>query len=404
MLYLVNILREVWDFLILVSPWLLLGLFFAGLIHSFIGENFIRKNLGGHGFLPVIKATLFGIPLPVCSCSVIPIAAGLRKDGASKASTMSFLVSTPTTGIDSIFVTYAFLGWAFTIARPLSALIGGTLVGLLVYLAEKEKSAFVPEHNITHHNVSVVSRIRETFNYGFNVLPQDLSSTLLVGILIGGILSAVIPADFAGVYLSNPLVAYPLMILISVPIYVCAVGSVPIAAALLMKGLVPGAALAFLIAGPATNTVTISFVGKKLGKKTLTIYLISIIALAVLFGLVFDLFAKDTAIIGSAAHGRYLPYAVHLVSTIILLSILLISFAKDIATKNKEKVDMKYTFDVPDISCKHCKMTIEQALKEVPGIEKVDVSVDNKVVKVDGDVDESEVIRQIEKAGYTVKK
>ena len=112
----------------IVSPWLLLGLFIAGLIHSFIGESFIKEHLGGSGFIPVLKATLFGIPLPVCSCSIIPIAAGLRKDGASKAATMSFLISTPTTGVDSIFITYGMLGSVFAIARPLSALIGGILI------------------------------------------------------------------------------------------------------------------------------------------------------------------------------------------------------------------------------------------------------------------------------------
>ncbi|MGB2769104.1 MAG: permease, partial [Candidatus Zixiibacteriota bacterium] len=137
---LLNAIKQIWEFALIVSPWLMLGFLFSALIHAFIGERFIRQHLGGGGFASVWKATVFGIPLPICSCGVIPLAAGLRKDGASKAATMSFLVSTPTTGIDSIFVTYAFLGATFAIVRPISALVGGILVGTLVSLLVKEKS------------------------------------------------------------------------------------------------------------------------------------------------------------------------------------------------------------------------------------------------------------------------
>ena len=147
------VIKQIWDFTLIVSPWLILGFLFSGLIHAFIGERFIRQHLGGGGFSPVLKATLFGIPLPICSCGVIPLSAGLRNDGASKAATMSFLVSTPTTGIDSIFVTYAFLGTAFAIVRPLSALVGGLLVGALIIVLVKEridKRDFRPSREHAH--------------------------------------------------------------------------------------------------------------------------------------------------------------------------------------------------------------------------------------------------------------
>jgi uncharacterized membrane protein YraQ (UPF0718 family) len=143
---LVTIVIEIWHLLLVVSPWLLLGFIIAGIIHSFLGEEFVRNHLGGSGFIPVLKSTLFGIPLPVCSCGVIPIAAGLRKDGASKASTMAFLISTPTTGVDSLFVTYAFLGVLYMVARPLAALIAGLFIGVLVYSSEKETRVKRSEH------------------------------------------------------------------------------------------------------------------------------------------------------------------------------------------------------------------------------------------------------------------
>lgn len=395
-----KIITEIWEFILIISPWLILGLLIAGLIHSFIGENFIRKNLGGAGIIPVLKATLFGIPLPVCSCSVIPIAAGLRKDGASKAATMSFLVSTPTTGIDSIFVTYAFLGGVFAIARPLAALISGLIIGMLVYLIEKEKTPEIIPHHVDHSHIPFFERVKIALNYGFKILPQDLAKTLLLGIFIGGLLSALLPTDFASTYLSNPFIAYPLMIAISVPIYVCAVGSVPIAAALLMKGLMPGAALAFLIAGPVTNTITMGFVGKKLGKKIFIIYLITIIAVASILGILLDFVMQGLEIKKMSSHGRELPYLIQLVSSILLLDILLFNSVKRKSKKRK----MEYTFYVPDISCKHCQMTIEQAVKKVPGVKNIDVSIDEKVVRIDGSINKDAVVKIIQDVGYTVEK
>ncbi|NOR16468.1 hypothetical protein GQ543_01990 [candidate division WOR-3 bacterium] len=396
---LLNILIEVWRLLLIVSPWLLIGLLIAGIIHSFIGEEFIRRHLGGSGFIPVLKSTIFGIPLPVCSCGVIPIAAGLRKDGASKASTMAFLVSTPTTGIDSIFVTYAFLGSIYMIARPLAALIAGLFIGVLVYSTEKEEVPEVSEHG-SHSSITMLVRIKQTLNYGFRILPEDIGKTLLLGVIAGGVLTAVLPKDIASIYLSNPLIAYPLMLAISIPLYICAIGAVPIAAALLTKGLVPGAALTFLIAGPATNTITLAFVGKKLGKKVLIFYLIAIISIAIIFGILFDVITQGFNVQHILSPGEKLPYMLQLVSAILILIIIGLTAVR---TKTKE-VEMDYSFYVSNMTCKHCQMTIEQALKKVPGIKKVEVYLDEKLVKVNGEIDEEAVVKQIQDAGYTVEK
>ncbi|HEC79472.1 MAG TPA: hypothetical protein ENI34_10105 [candidate division WOR-3 bacterium] len=396
---LIRIVVETWALLLVVSPWLLIGMLIAGFIHAFIGEEFIKHHLGGSGFIPVIKSTLFGIPLPVCSCGVIPIAAGLRKDGASKASTMAFLVSTPTTGIDSIFVTYAFLGAVFTIARPLAALIAGILVGVLVYTFEKEEPTKISGHG-SHPHLGIKERVRQGLYYGFRILPQDLGKTLLLGILIGGALTALLPTDIASTYLSNPLIAYPLMLAISVPLYVCAIGAVPIAAVLLSKGLIAGAALAFLIAGPATNTITLAFVGKKIGKRVLLLYLTSIITSAVVFGLLLDLFTKGTTMKQFMSPGEKVPYVIQFAATILLLLVILLNSIK----RKKKESEMDHSFYVPDMTCKHCQMTIEQALRKVSGVKKVEVHLNKKLIKVDGDLDEEVIIKEIENTGYSVKK
>jgi uncharacterized membrane protein YraQ (UPF0718 family)/copper chaperone CopZ len=394
---LLNIVKETWAFTLIVSPWLILGFVVSGLIHAFIGEKFIRQHLGGGGFSPVLKATLFGIPLPICSCGVIPLAAGIRNDGASKAATMAFLVSTPTTGIDSIFVTYAFLGTAFAIVRPIAALVGGLFVGLLVSLAIKEKTqkrefASGPEH---HHSLG--QRLKDGLGYGFGVLPEDIGKTIFWGVLIGGVLSGLLPTDISQQYLSNPLIAYPLMLVISVPLYVCAVASVPIAAAMMSKGLVPGAALAFLIAGTATNTVTIAFVVKKFGKKVLFIYLAAIVVLALVFGGVLDAVISQVTANQMLFTGKDLPLALQLSAVILLVGLVARGLLHG---KSKTTEEAGITISIPDMNCKHCQAAVTKAIQEIPGVTNIEVSLDERVVKVSGDVERSTIEKKIKEAGY----
>ena len=394
---LINVIKEIWEFTLIVSPWLILGFLFSALIHAFIGERFIRRHLGGGGFSPVWKATVFGIPLPICSCGVIPLAAGLRNDGASKAATMSFLVSTPTTGIDSIFVTYAFLGTAFAIIRPISALAGGLLVGLLVSILVKDKIERKEIPASGEHEHSIRDKLKNGFAYGFGALPEDVGKTILWGILIGGALSALLPRDVSEVYLSNPFIAYPLMLAISVPLYVCAIGSVPVAAAMMSKGMVPGAALAFLIAGTATNVVTIAFVVNKFGKKVLVIYLASIVVLALVFGILLDSLLAGVTVKEMLFKGREIPFTLQVFSVLLFVGLVIRGQFKK---KSESTSKMRYTFHVPDMNCKHCQSAVEKALKGIPGVKNVEISLDQRLVKVDGEVNEKIISEQIEKAGF----
>jgi uncharacterized membrane protein YraQ (UPF0718 family)/copper chaperone CopZ len=398
---LLNAIKQIWVFALIVSPWLILGFLFSALIHAFIGERFIRQHLGGGGFASVWKATVFGIPLPICSCGVIPLAAGLRKDGASKAATMSFLVSTPTTGIDSIFVTYAFLGATFAIVRPISALVGGILVGTLVSLLVKEKSEIADIQPAGAQALSLKDRLVDGLRYGFGVLPEDVGKTVMVGVLLGGAIAAFLPQDFSQEYLSNPVIAYPLMLVISVPLYVCAIGSVPIAAAMMTKGLMPGAALAFLIAGTATNVITIAFVAKKFGRNMVLIYLVSIMLLALASGIVLDFLMGGVVVKEMLFKGRELPFWLQLACLILFVGLVLRGF---LGTRGKEIPQARFTFHVPNMECKHCQMKVEQAVKEVPGVRHVEVLLGDNLVKVDGEVDEKSIKEKIEEAGYTVAK
>ncbi|MGB2990345.1 MAG: permease [Candidatus Zixiibacteriota bacterium] len=398
---LLNAIKQIWEFALIVSPWLILGFLFSALIHAFIGERFIRQHLGGGGFASVWKATVFGIPLPICSCGVIPLAAGLRKDGASKAATMSFLVSTPTTGIDSIFVTYAFLGATFAIVRPISALVGGLLVGTLVSLLVKEKSEIADIQPAGAQALSLKDRLVDGLKYGFGVLPEDVGKTVMVGVLLGGAIAAFLPQDFSQEYLSNPVIAYPLMLVISVPLYVCAIGSVPIAAAMMTKGLMPGAALAFLIAGTATNAVAIAFVAKKFGKKVIAIYLLSIMILAVAFGLVLDSLLGGAVATDMLFKGRELPFWLQLACLILFVGLVL---RGSLGTRKEEMTEARFTFHVPEMECKTCQMKVERAVKELPGVRHVEVLLGDNLVKVDGEVDEKSIEEKLEKAGYKATK
>ncbi|RLD62015.1 MAG: heavy metal-associated domain-containing protein, partial [Bacteroidetes bacterium] len=274
MQYIQNYLLELFELTNEMSPYLLLGFFFAGILHVFFKKERIAKYMGGSKIKSAIYATLIGIPLPLCSCGVIPTGISFYKNGASKGSTVSFLISTPQTGVDSILVTYSLLGLPFAIIRPIIALISGVFGGVFTNYYTKsdvqESSCHLSEANEKIDKKNVFSRF---FNYAFVEFLQDISKWLIIGLMVAAFISLVLPDDFFTSYINNSLLSMGIVLLASIPLYVCATGSVPIAAVLLMKGLSPGAALVFLMAGPATNAATITVLGKVMGKKALTSYL-----------------------------------------------------------------------------------------------------------------------------------
>ena len=278
---------------------------------------------------------------------------------------------------------------------------GGLLVGVLVWLFDREKALPPESAHSSHSGLSLSFKLKQALRYGFETLPEDIGKWLIVGVIAGGIITALIPDSFLRSRLSNPLLAYPLMLGISVPLYVCATGSIPIAASLLWKGLPPGAALAFLIAGPATNTITITFVLKKLGKKTLFLYLSSIVAIATASGLLLDLLwerlGHNPELITGG--GRHIPGWFQTFAALLLL--FLIARA---SFSGKERSMEHISFLVPDMTCKHCKMTVERALMGVEGVERVIVDLESKAVKVEGEAPFEKLKEAVEEAGYKVVK
>ena len=260
------LLLAIWGTLCEMAPYLLLGFLVAGLLSVFISPEIVERHLGGRGMWPVVKAALLGVPLPLCSCGVIPVAASLRRHGASRGATTAFLLSTPQTGVDSIVVTYSLMGGLFALIRPVAAFITGLVVGWFVDVltAHNYGKPVVPPLPCTEACCAPTARpknnILRALHYGFFVLPRGIGNALIVGLLVSGVIAAFVPDDFfAGVF-GTGIVGMLIMMAIGIPLYVCATGSIPVAAALMMKGVSPGAALVFLMTGPATNAVTMAII------------------------------------------------------------------------------------------------------------------------------------------------
>ncbi len=290
---LLDVMRAIWEVTAEMAVFLLLGFLVAGLLSVFIDPQWLERHLGGRGLGPVLRASLFGVPLPLCSCGVIPVAASLRSHGASKAATTAFLLSTPQTGVDSIMITFTMLGPLFALFRPVMALLTGILGGSLVQALATENTQGLPMAGPGHEHTSgrvkgFLPRLKAALDYGLVTLPGDIGKALLIGVVIAGILAALIPEDFLAQYLGRGPLSIALMMVVGIPLYVCATASVPLAVGFIMIGASPGAALAFLIAGPATNAATITTISRVLGRKTTAIYLFTVAISAFGGGLFLD--------------------------------------------------------------------------------------------------------------------
>ncbi|WP_456451941.1 SO_0444 family Cu/Zn efflux transporter [Hydrogenimonas sp.] len=304
-----------WELTAAMAPYILFGLLFAGILHELVPGDFVQKHLGRDTVASVAKATLFGIPLPVCSCGVIPLAAALKKEGASRGAVLSFLISTPITGIDSILATFGMFGWLFTLYRVASSVVIAFAAGVLANLfgergtgngeREEESSAKVPftvsrspftptDPQSCCCEGTCESEAKKRFDpsaalkYGFVTLMGDIAKPLFWGLLIGAAITVAIPENIGEMLAGHAWLGYLLVIAVAVPMYVCATASLPIAASLVLSGVSLGAAFVFLTAGPATNTVTMGVVKKMLGTRSLIVYLATIVGGSLLFGTAID--------------------------------------------------------------------------------------------------------------------
>ncbi|EJW99122.1 permease [gut metagenome] len=276
-----------------MTPYLLLGFFLAGLMHAFVPNTLYRRYMGGHTFRSVVRAALLGIPLPLCSCGVIPTAMSLRREGASKGATVSFLIATPQTGVDSIVATYSLMGLPFALLRPFIALVtsllGGCLVNRFDSTLDESKVPSAAASSVEEgSSLGFIGKLQLAFRYAFVEMMQDIGRWLVVGLLVAGLITVFVPASFFARFADQSLLSMLLVLACAIPMYLCATGSIPIAVALMLKGLSPGSALVLLMAGPAVNVASMMVIGKVMGRRTLLLYLLSIVSGAMGFGLAID--------------------------------------------------------------------------------------------------------------------
>lgn len=402
-----------------MAPFLLLGFFIAGILHVYVPAGAFNKWFGKRNLKSVIYASLMGIPLPLCSCGVIPTGISIYKEGASKGATVSFLISTPQTGVDSIMVTYSLLGLPFAIARPFIALITGVLGGWFVNKTEDEEEIIKrndPTEEVNIKSEIEGSKVRRIWSYAFDEFLGDIADWLIIGLLLAGVIAVLIPEEFfESVYLKNEFSSMLIVLVASIPFYVCATGSVPIAAALLMKGLNPGAVLVFLMAGPATNMATMTVISKTLGKKTLFIYIGALVFGSIAFGLAINhLFPRNlfSAISTSAAHHSnglwsWVEWISVLFLTLILIRFYSMKFMNFLRKRKGEKQtsSQNMVIDVTGMTCENCAARVEASLMQLDHVNESKVDLKSGTVEVKGnDIEIEELKSSVEKVGYGFNK
>lgn len=401
---------ETWLLIAEMGPYLLLGFLVSGLLHRWIRESWIQSKLGQPGFRSIALASLFGVPMPLCSCGVIPVTASLRDKGASKGAAASFLTSTPQTGIDSILATYGMLGPVFALYRVTVAFLSGFAVGTVIERFGK------PDSNPSSVDVSATNDTRPTWSeslrYGVITLPADIASSLTIGFLLAGLISALAPDNLlanlpGGVYSSIALTT-----LIAVPFYICSTGSIPLALALIASGLPVSAALVLLIAGPATNIATIATMRKTLGNRETTLYVASLVLASWIAALAYHLFLDTGAFSGQHLHIMEPGLWKHL-SGIALLALLANAYltqrksseaiSSPITTPANSDFDTA-TLQIDGMSCSHCQASAQEGLQSLPFAESVKVDLKSGQAEVRGNnIDRDQIASKLDSLGFELK-
>lgn len=406
--YIIEFFRQFWYISCLIAPWLLFGFLVGGIIAVFIPDSVVRKHLGGKGFMGVVKASLIGVPLPLCSCGVIPVAATLRRQGAGNGTVASFITSTPQIGFSSFLPAWQLLGIAMALIKALFAFITGILAGTLI-------NAICPEPAGSEEEAATESavdkpqgnKIVATFKYAFGTLMGDVGGTLLFGLVISALIGVFLPADFAARYASNIYLVTPLMILVSLPMYTCTNAAIPIAAMLMMKGFSPGAAMAFLIAGPSCSAPMLTSFWKILGRRAMFTYIIMMITMTLLVCWGMDIFGTDIPGLNDV-HGGH-EHGIALYQQIFAgLMLAFMAFNRIHAEVEKRRklvaAPGQMILSIPEMSCEHCQRTIENALAARPGIVLVKTDLVNRQILVEAPESERRNIRDtLKNAGFAAE-
>lgn len=395
-----------------MAPYLLLGFFFAGILHVFIPQSIFSKYLAKDNFFSVFVAALFGVPLPLCSCGVIPAAMALRKEGASKSSVISFLIATPQTGVDSIMATYSLLGLPFAVIRPIAAFITAILGGLISNIFIRKEQYIKEVSSVVSCNLETKtsgSKIMAALKYGFVDIIRDIWKRLVAGLLIAALITYFVPESFFSLFAGNTVLSILFVLALAIPMYVCATASIPIAIALMLKGFSPGTALVLLMAGPATNIVSILMISKILGKRSLALYLGSIIFGAVSFAMIIDYVLPaqwfNVSLMNEMVncHNSSFPWF-KILSGFVLFGLIVNSFIINFFSDKKNRnITGIYSYKVDGMHCEHCKNSVIMLLKKIDGIKSVEVDLKNGIIYIDGNIDEFKIEESVSSLGFKYK-
>ncbi len=388
---------NVWSVMTELSFWLLVGAVASGLLHGLLPEGFIHRQLSGRA--GVLKAVLLGVPLPLCSCGVIPAGISLKRDGASNGAAVGFLTATPQTGVDSVLVSASFLGWPFALAKVVAALVTGVTGGLLTDIAGgADDVEAAPAGTHTSSDRSWRGMVAHAVD-----LIRMIWRWLIFGILLSAAITTFLPDDlFAGLTGAGIGLAFGLALVISLPMYVCAVASVPIAAALVASGMPTGAAMVFLMAGPATNAATLGAVYRAFGRRTLGIYLGNLVIGSIAFGLGYEaLFGEvEVSVLHAHAHTSWWSVA----GAVVLASMLAWFAFEDLrswwTSRQLAAASCAVTVGVEGMTCGGCASRLERVLLATEGVTSASVSLEDKQVVVVGPIDPEAIAAAVEQAGF----
>lgn len=396
-----------WKVLCQLAPWLLLGMLLSGMLHVFLPAGFVRRKF--QGFSGVLKAVLLGVPLPLCSCGVIPAGIGLKNQGASNGASVGFLISTPQTGIDSILVSASFFGWPFAIFKMFTAAVTGVIGGWVTDRVEPSFESAEAASGKEDGLADVVphgSALWRIWVHGVEIV-RSIWGWLLIGIVISAVIETYIPPQwFEVVGQWGLLPSMFLVLLVAAPLYVCATASVPIAAALVTGGLSPAAALVFLMAGPATNITTMGAIRNRFGWKTLVVYLSTIIVGSMVFAWMFDwLLTAEVATHSPHDHDHKNWWAIG--SAVLLLAMVASFIWKDVMrwSNSRKMVDSnaeKILISITGMTCGGCVDRLESAIRKTAGVESVNVELKSGLATIFGKPKLDEMVQLIQSLGFQV--
>lgn len=432
--------ESLWQLTLEMAPYLLLGFLIAGMLHAFVPQRIYSRHLSRRGARSVVNATLLGIPLPLCSCGVLPTTVSLRRSGASRGACTSFLIATPQTGADSILATYSLLGLPFAIIRPIAALVTGIAGGIVTDRLIPDDNADKADNTdngqtATEDGIdnSFIGKVRAAIIYSFGELLEDVGHWLVVGLLIAAAITVAIPDGFFASLRDYPFINMLIVLAAAIPMYVCATGSIPIALSLIVKGMTPGAAFVLLMAGPAINAASMLVVSKAFGRRQTVVYISSIVVGAIAFGLLMDHLLPASWFVPAAAatahgaacsdcatwHTDWFSIACSVVFAALLLRALWLRLfghkrchchsgnaaAQGCPTDN---CTTALAFSVSGMRCSHCAANVKEAVESLPTVESAMVDLVQGTVSVTLNRTEgmphadiaAQIANTISKAGY----